>query len=36
LAARRDVFSIADLAQQQYPVEVTSGSTSLRDDRRHV
>jgi hypothetical protein len=29
-SARRDVFSIANLAQQQYPVVVTTGSTSLR------
>ena len=29
-SARRGVFSIANLAQQQYPVSVTAGSTSLR------
>jgi hypothetical protein len=29
-SARRGVFSIANLAQQQYPVVVTAGSTSLR------
>jgi len=29
-SARRGVFSIANLAQQQYPVTVTAGSTSLR------
>jgi subtilisin family serine protease len=29
-SARRGVFSIANLEQQQYPVTVTSGSTSLR------
>lgn len=29
-SARRGVFSIANLAQQQYPIVVTSGSTSLR------
>jgi hypothetical protein len=29
-SARRGVFTIANLAQQQYPVTVTAGSTSLR------
>ncbi len=29
-SARRGVFSIANLAQQQYPITVTAGSTSLR------
>jgi hypothetical protein len=29
-SARRGTFSIANLAQQQYPVTVTAGSTSLR------
>jgi hypothetical protein len=29
-SARRGVFSIANLAQQQYPLVVTAGSTSLR------
>ena len=29
-SARRDTFTIADLAEQQYPVVVPAGSTSLR------
>jgi hypothetical protein len=29
-SARRGVFSIANLAQQQYPITVSAGSTSLR------
>jgi subtilisin family serine protease len=29
-SARRDTFTIANLAQQQYPITVSAGSTSLR------